>query len=86
MKIKVTTSTGSYYRIDTEGGPWSKNDTLEYNSMTELRSGLRTDGTTVAEWRTVKIPVVGESMFICGEHMYDWWITTPIVSVEPDDE
>lgn len=86
MKLKVTTTTGSVYTIDTDTGEWNKNGWDYHSTLSMLRSG-EWDGTyggvkEVASWPDVEKPVVGESMYIHGRGFEDWWVTTPVVSVE----
>lgn len=88
MKMRVTTETGSYYDIDTESGHWVKNGYDEHFTLSRLMSGpamtMPTDryGNQTPGWRDVLIPAVGESMYIHGRGMSDWWRTTAVVSVE----
>lgn len=84
-KLEVTTTTGSVYFIDTEAEVWAKNDSF-WNRLTRLSvgewDGTRSNVPDTSEWPEVEIPQVGKNMYIQGKGLYDWWLTTPIVSVD----
>lgn len=86
MKLKVTTTTGSVYTIDTVTGEWDKNGWDTHQKITALKSGVW-DGDhrnlpDFWDWPEVDKPIEGESMYIHGRGLHDWWLTTPVVSVE----
>lgn len=88
-KIKVTTTTGSVYKIDTDTGVWIKNNYEVHSTLSALKSGVwdgdHSNIPDVWTWPEVEKPVVGESMYIHGRGMHDWWLSTPVVSVEEID-
>lgn len=85
-KYIVETESGSLYFIDTEEGVWSKNVSWPQEKLERLAvgkwSGLYWDVPDVAEWEERELPVVGMNMYIKGEGDTNWYVTTPIKSVE----
>ncbi len=80
--LKVTTETGSVYHICPETGYWDKNGRDFHRTLTFIKVGAWEDRLRVNDWPEVDIPEVGKSMFIQGRGMSEWYITTPVVSVE----
>lgn len=89
MKLKVTTTTGSVYEIDTDTGWWLKNGEELHSELSALRvgewDGTRTNIPDYSSWPEVDKPEVGKNMYIRGRDQWDWWLTTPVVSVEEVD-
>ena len=88
-KYEVTTTTGSKYYIDHDTGWWTKNNGI-WAPLTRLATG-EWDGTRhnvpdITEWAEVEKPEPGKNMYIQGRGMHDWWLTTPVVSVEEVEE
>lgn len=86
-KYVVETETGSLYFIDTEEGVWSKNVSWPQEKLERLAVGkwsglLHWDVPDVAEWEERELPVVGLNMYIKGDGDTNWYVTTPIKSVE----
>lgn len=82
----AVTESGATYVIDTDARTWThRGGPVEHlHRLATLKRdygpGERTqDLFTLPE---ADKPVVGESLFVWGGHMYDWRLSTDIVSVE----
>lgn len=87
-KYIVTTSTGSVYYIDRDAKRWAKNYSgwLPLTRMAEGEwDGNHTRIPDLDSWPDVEVPTEGKNLYISGRGMYDWWLSTPIVSVEESD-
>lgn len=88
-KYIVTTRTGSVYYIDRDRDYWAKNyggwEPLTFLAEGEW-DGDHTRIPDIDSWPEVEVPEVGKNMYISGRGMYDWWLSTPIVSVEVSDK
>lgn len=85
-KYIVETETGSLYFIDTAEKRWSKYVSYPQESIERLAVGYW-DGTyenlpVVSEWEDRELPEVGKNMYIKGDGDTNWYVTTPIKSVE----
>ena len=93
MKLKVTTETGSYYHINTETERWIKNSNPydRHGALMFLRVGDYEDRVPHAfegggSWEEADIPEVGKCMYIHGRGIHDWYVSTPVVSIEENPE
>ena len=88
-KLRVETSTGSVYFIDTDNRRWAKNSYF-WEPLNDLAvgewSGNHQDIPDFENWERVDIPEVGKNMYIKGQGFYDWWLSTPIVEVREVEE
>lgn len=85
MKIRVTTESGSYYDIDITRRLFERNgDGLEVAIM-EWRSG-DIDESPIRDWPEVDWPVIGETMYIHGEGLANWYLTTKVTQINELDE
>lgn len=86
--IKVTTETGSVYKIDLGNRLWSKNgmpaENLRRMAIGEWDGNAR-NIPNFHEWAQVAMPEVGTNMYIEGNALHGWYLTTKIVSVEEID-
>ena len=88
MKIRVTTASGSYYDIDLEHRLFERNGDGNEVSIIEWRSGDSHDhrNSKVTEWDHVGWPILSESMYIRGEGLANWYLTTPVTQINEIDE
>ena len=88
MKIRVTTASGIYYDIDLEHRLFERNGDGNEVSIVEWRSGDSQDhrNSPVTEWDHVGWPILGESMYIQGEGLANWYLTTPVTQINEIDE
>lgn len=88
-KLRVETSTGSVYFIDTDNRRWAKNN-YYWEPLNDLAvgewSGNHRDVPDFESWERVDIPKVDKNMYIRGFGMNDWWLSTPIVEVREVEE
>ena len=88
-KLRVETSTGSVYFIDTDNRRWAKNsyafEHLESIAVGDW-DGTRSNVPDFYEWPKVDRPEVGRNMYIQGRGMNNWNLSTPIVEVREVEE
>lgn len=86
--VKVTTETGSVYKIDLGNRIWSKNgmpaENLGRMAIGEWDGNAR-NVPDFNSWPDALTPEEGSNMYIRGKGLHDWYLTTKIVSVEEVD-
>ena len=88
--FKITTSTGSVYRVDTDRGLWKKNDGpwARLWGLSSVSPDLFGKGLTLneilAQSKTDAIPEPREHLYVASSEV--WWLSTPVASVEEIDD
>lgn len=80
--VQVTTRSGAVYHIDFERGDWDRNGSEYHQRLWDFRTGDRSVTPDLDDWDTERYPVVGQSIFIKGGGLHDWYLSTPVVSIE----
>ena len=90
--MKITTNTGSVYTIKRGICQKSKDgyviDTfkvwvMKQNKDVEAKA-LMLPWQDGEQWETISRPTIGRHMYVAGKDV--WWITTPVVSVEDEED
>ena len=90
--MKITTTTGAIYTI--RNGICQKikdGVVVDTFKLWDMRQNKDVDTKALMlpwqngeQWETVNRPTIGRHMYVAGKDV--WWITTPVVSVEMEDE
>lgn len=94
--IKATTSTGAIYYLPSEGrrlykvkngrivgGYYDSIWSMKYSTLVAGEEGFNLPWHSPEVWKD-GLPVVGKHFYVATRN--EWWVTTPIVSVEEVDE
>lgn len=82
MTVELTTESGRVYRLDLEGGFWSRSPYFDPNRIWDMKAGQKLEVPTMENkenWRD-GLPNIGEHLYIRG---YDeWYVSTKIITIE----
>lgn len=85
MIIRVSTASGSFYDIDLTRREFSRNGDTRWSQILDWRTSGDNVRIPFEDWKPIDWPVVGESMYIQGRGLSDWFLSTPVVSIQEHD-
>lgn len=85
MGHKITTKSGSVYKIDFDTGFWSKNDggserVMHVTGATQEELLAAEYWPSFVETKEFRLPEVGERMYITS--FDQWWLSTEVATIE----